>query len=366
MNYKKKINNKKQQKSQTRAPVSAAPRRTPRVAYRGGLDMAGYAHMLADPCSATLQPGFYGSSEGYLARFHKVAAPPTLVGNAACGIILWVPDYTCQGYVSGTSATYNMISVVQNDSTTALDLSGCSFTVSSSSSGLADPAYAFVSGTTCSDARTLSACMRMSYLGQVATTQGMVGCLDIPFSVFDDVIKGGNMTIDGLFELSQSVNRTSLDAIEQKWTPNDGSSSFKGFGSNTVPGSSGDFAVNYNNGSYSLGASAAAMNPHVIGFVWKGFSTAVPASTILQFDCYKNIEWRPQSGSGLANPTPVRTSATSPAQAAVSMLDRATPGWRSATMKVAESAASKVAKSALAYSGQLLTRNAPKLLGFLA
>lgn len=317
-----------------------------------------YTQMLNDPCNATLVPGFYGTSEGYMARFHKVISPVD-VASGTCGAILWVPDFHCVGPVNASQTRYNCITLAGTSSGASVVIDG----YGAGSLAVADPAYNFISGTTAADARTLSACLRMSYLGQMATTQGMVGHIDVAFSAIEDRIAGDALTIDSLFELSQVVQRTNLDPVEQKWTPSAASDKFRGRGDTS--GASPDFLVNNTAGAFSIGVSAAADNPRMIGFVWKGYASATPFSSILQFDLYKNIEWRPQATAGISMPVPQRTSIIPPYSTALMALDATVPGWRAKTRAVAQSGAQAVAKKALAYSGQLLLKQAPKLAGFL-
>lgn len=353
----------KQQKKQKRRTAAANGERPSGNARRGRgagqpVLRADFAQMLADPCNSKLVPGFYGSSEGYLARFHKVLSPAD-VADGTCGAILWVPDFHCVGPVNASQSRYNLICI-------AGTASGASFGIDGYSTGsiaIADPAYGFVSGATAADARTLSACIRMSYLGQMATTQGMVGHVDIAFSNLEDRIRGDTLSIDSLFELSQLVQRTNLDPLEQRWTPTGLSDRFRGPGDTT--GTNQDFAVSVIAGTYAIGGNAAVDNPRVIGFVWKGFASGTPFSSVLQFDCYKNVEWRPQATAGLSMPTPVRTAVVSPANQALATLDAVVPGWRTKAHAVAQSGAQAIAKKALAYSGQLLMRKAPAIAGFL-
>lgn len=317
-----------------------------------------YAQMLADPCNSALVPGFYGSAEGYLSRFHKVIAPHDLA-NATCGALLWVPDYHCVGPVNATQTRYNLILLASTGSGSNLTIDG----YGASGAAIADPAYPFVAGTVATDARTLSACVKMSYLGPMAQTQGMVGHIDIAFSSIEDRIRGDTLSVDSLFELSQVVQRTNLDPIEQRWTPHAGSERFRGPGDTT--GTSQDFVVANVSGAFSIGASVAVENPRMIGFVWKGFASTAAFSSLLQFDLYKNVEWRPQANAGISMPTPTRTSAIPPSQSVLVALDQMSPHWRTSATKVASSGAQTIAKKALAYSGQLLLRKAPALAGFL-
>lgn len=317
-----------------------------------------YAQMLADPCSAKLVPGFYGSSEGYLARFHKVVTPVD-VASATCGAILWVPDYHCVGPVNASQSRYNLICIAGTSSGASVVVDG----YGNGSLAVADPAYGFVAGTVASDARTLSACIRMSYLGPMSSTQGMVGHIDVPFSNLEDRFRGDTLSIDSLFELSQMVQRTNLDPIEQRWTPSTSSDRFKGPGDTL--GKSQDFVVSIISGEYSFGISPAVENPRMIGFVWKGFAPSTEFSRLLQFDCYKNVEWRPQPTAGISMPDPVRTAIVPPAHQALLALDSVVPGWRNKAKSMAQSGAQSLVKKALAYSGQLLVRKAPGMAGFL-
>lgn len=356
-------NNTKQQKKQKRRGAAGNGEKPSNSARRGRgagqpVLRGDYAQMLADPCNSKLVPGFYGSSEGYLARFHKVVAPVD-VASGTCGAILWVPDYHCVGPVAATQTRYNLICLAGTASGATVVLDG----YGTGSLAVVDPCYNFVNGTVATDARTLSACIRMSYLGQMATTQGMVGHIDIAFANLEDRIRGDALSIDSLFELSQVVQRTNLDPLEQRWTPSAASDRFRGPGD--TAGTSQDFAVAVASSVYTLGTAASVENPRMIGFVWKGFASGTPFSSILQFDCYKNIEWRPQATAGISMPNPVRTSTVSPAHQALVALDAAAPGWRNKAHAVMQSGAQAIAKKALAYSGQLLMKKAPGIAGFL-
>lgn len=349
--------------AQSKQKKKNRPQSAPVRVKSGASVMKGdYTAMLNDPCQANLVPGFYGSAEGYLARFHSVVTPHDIASGVG-GAILWIPDYHCIGPVGATETRYNMLSVAVTDNSANFNIDGYGTPATVQSRAVVDPAYSFASGTTCGDARTISACMRLTYLGTMSNARGMVGVIDVPFSVLEDRIRGGTLSVNSLFTVSQLVQRLPLDPLEQKWTPSQGSDTFKGPGD--TAGLRADFCVAVSGGVFSLGDSVANFNPRIIGFVWKGTGTGVTLGSELQFDCYKNIEWRPEAASGLTVPTPTRTHVIPPAQIALSALDSNLPGWRSKAMKAAESGASKIAKKALAYSGQLVMRNAPKMIGFL-
>lgn len=351
---KNKQNEKKKNGNGARAPQPNGRLKGPPANVMHG----NYAEMLSDPCNSKLVPGFYGSVEGYLARFHKVLSPSDVAANN-CGVLLWIPDYHCVGPDGTFNSKYNCISLAGTASNATLNIDG----YGAGSTAVADPAYSFVAGTTAADARTISACIKMSYTGQMATTQGMVGSVDIAFSAFEDRLRGGVLSVDSLFELSQMVQRTSLDPLEVKWTPQDASSKFRGPGDGLRTET--DIPITVISGAYTVGQAAAVDSPRVIGFVYKGFESTRPLSTVLQFDLYKNIEWRPQSTSGLSMPVPVRTSIVPPVNTALALLDSTVPDWRHKTKEMAQSGASKIAKKALAYSGQMVLKKVPALAGFL-
>jgi hypothetical protein len=194
----------------------------------------------------------------------------------------------------------------------------------------------------------------------------MVGHLDLPWSTFEDSIAGSPMTVDKLFQFAQTVQRTSMDPLEIKAAPPLTEPAFKGAG--TSGHEDGDFGIHYVSGTgYDIGESAKVLNPRVIGFVFRGFDTLSGGTLASQFiiDCYKNIEWRPQTASGLTVPEPRRVAAVNTAHQVVSMLDSVMPDWKTRAMNMARGGAQQLAYKALAYSGQLLRKNAPRAVGLL-
>jgi hypothetical protein len=332
-----------------------------------------YMRMLTDPCDSPLIPGFYGSSEGYLSRYHSVANPAGNPTNSSItsGVFLWCPDFTNQGtvtYSATGSSTWNCLIATQDSPGLQVDLRGYigkTQGTTSTSAGIPDPAYGFISGTVADTARCLSACVKMTYLGTLSSTQGIVAHVDLPFSVLEAKITGEGLTIDDFFTLSDMVTRTSLDNMEQKWTPGPLSESFRGYGGGQTPGASADYLVNVNNGVYSVGSNAISSNPRIIGFAWKGFSSATDMASTLQFDLYKNIEWKPQAGGGLSAPRIIRTAAVPPVHVVTSVLDRVNPEWKRKMADVMKSKAAKIAETALAGAGKLVSKRLPNLAGFL-
>jgi len=335
--------------------------------------MNAYARMLTDPCDATLVPGMYGSEEGYLARFHRAVTLPDLsAGSATCALCLWVPDFHNQGQATTSVTRYNLLTWVGATTSQAVDLSGILASTSFpefTSYAVPDPAYDFVAGTVCSDARMLSACIKLSYLGAVSTARGLIGHLDLPWTAFEDAVSGSGVTIDQLFQLSQSVQRTAMEPLEIKATPPLSEPPFKSHAPyGATSGADGDYGIQYQPpGTFTIGASAQVLNPRVIGFVFRGFDEDAGGKLSSQFviDCYKNIEWRPQAKSGLTVPEPRRVSGGNVSHQVVAMLDAAMPGWKTRAHSMMRSGAQGLAYKALAYSGELFRRNAPKVAGLL-
>jgi len=360
------------------------PRGGSNSSQRMGSSMVAYQRMIADPCNSPLVPGLYGTIEGYLSRFHSVISIPSITINTlTSGVILWCPKFHSPGRygsnpstVAGTSgAEYNLITSCTNSTTAGLNLTGYGVATEtfvsvpgatyndSGSLSYPDPAWNFVNGATCSSARTLSACIKMSYFGQMATTQGMVCQIDIPLSQVVDSLNDGSgastLTIDSLFAGSQLVSRTKLDTAEQKWIPSEDGVFMSATSAAAARDIDLDYMVRATRGAtppttsvFTTGTYAQTNNPRVIGFAWRGF--AAGNTFPLQFDLYKNIDWKPEALSGITVPRSVRVAVVPPVQSAVTALDSKGKSWTQEVMHEVESVASSAAKTALAFSGQLV------------
>lgn len=378
-------NKKKKRKAAPGAP--GKKKRNATVAKRRGVGgLAGYQRMIADPCNSPLIPGLYGTMEGYLSRFHSIVSPAAVDGkNMASGVVLWCPKFHNPGRfgsdintVGGTTGSiYNLLISTTETSSTGINFTGVGvgsaevLTAGATynparSQSFEDPAWGFVGGPTCGDARTLSACMRMSYYGTMSDTAGMIAHIDVPLSyLMDGLVDGGTSsyhTVDRFFASSQKVMRTSLDAIDQKWIPSEDGIFLTAPSKANVKDLDSDDLIFYakgatppTTGEFSEGSYARTYNPRVIGFAWRGFNPGAGIAAPIQFDLYKNIEWKPQYGTGITVPRSVRTSITPPVQAAVMALDAGGKSWTQEVVHEVGSVASKVAKSALAFSGELVT-----------
>lgn len=305
--------------------------------------LGSYASMIDDPCNAEILPGFYGTAEGNLQRFHTSFTVDNLEHTATSGFALWAPNY-CSGQASGTSSTYNMIAGWSVTAGGAIPLTG--YTPSSTSPGSytqVDPGYGFLSGSSVADFRCIGACMKATYTGKVTDNAGQLCALNIPFTAYADAIAGGGtLTVDALFAMSTHVMRLPLDPVEIKWRP-DGGLDFRNT-AGTTSALDDDVFIRVTAGAYVVGQRPSIDNPYMIGFAWRGMTSGTMEQLV--FDTYKNVEWRPRPGNGLPLPPPVTTGSGDNRSKVLAILDKVKPGWQVQVLNVAKSLAAKTANAA--------------------
>lgn len=285
--------------------------------------MSAYARMLADPCNATLVPGLYGDSEGLLARLKSEL---TFSGNTdpgTSGYMLWLADsHGAAQVAAGSYRTGSLIGArFTNTSNTVTNTSTypafCGAITASDGSGFSrdDPALHLVNGIA-RDARTLSACIRLAYLGSMQSAAGQVAFLEnLPLT---NVL---GSSVDELFRLATYVKRMGVGTHEVKFRPSENSKFFSTFElSNTTTGSQRDVSSPLTLGSPGSGVTTVEdiRGPRVFGFAWRGTDHA----TNLAFEFIKNVEWRPRTDSGLPTIKPVAIHETSMVHHAERELDR--------------------------------------------
>lgn len=307
--------------------------------------MGAYTSMLVNPCASTLTPGFYGTSEGIMSRFkgnHSFSGG----SSSTSGFMLWIADASGVSSVSETSGVrsgsivgYRSSSYTNrpDNDTAAAAFNAPATTISAGGYSINDPAQAILSlGGVARDARTVSACMRFGYQGTLLENSGMVAYIDnLPVSsiISDD---GTILTTSELFQLSSKVERIGTDVHEVKWRPGPSSDRFRGY---MEPATSRDttsndaiLAIGHDETSPGAGDGQPSFvrDPQsgvkVFGFAWRGL-TPNTSSTSVHFDFIKNVEWRPEQGSGLPNVTPVAMHAVAPVHRAEFELDRRNPLW---------------------------------------
>jgi len=305
------------------------------------------AAMLTDPCGAVLKPGTYGSSSGYMARFHGVSSPMTQT-NSTCGVVLWAPNYFCKGWENAQAVTtYNAYTAAATSTADTLLFNNVpNGAVNGSGFGIEDPAYKFVNGATCASARCVSACLKLTYTGAVVNSAGSVSPIRVPFAVLEGIVNGSVVpTVEAFLQFASETHRLGLDTLEIKWRPSadDTFRTASASGASVVGDDPLVRVVGPSPYIYDIGTKARAEQPYLIGYVWRGMT--VPPSTNIQFDLYKNIEWAPEIGSGLASQPSIQMADSGVTQRALAMLDRAAPGWDT---KVATAIKSKGARAAYA------------------
>lgn len=361
--------NRPKQPKQPRRKRNRRGRRNKQPQRSSGL--SAYARMLADPCNATLVPGIYGDSEGLLARLKNEL---TFSGNSnpgTSGYILWLGDYhgarqsSPAAYRTGslvgarfTSANVSVNNTIAGPAFCSPDLDGSD----NNGFSLFDPAQKLTNGIA-RDARTLSACIRMAYLGSMQAAAGQVAFIEnLPLT---DVL-GTN--VNELFRLATTVKRIGVGNHEVKFRPSENSkffSSYEKADQNTQ--SQSDISSPLTLGSNGTGVTTVedVRGMRVFGFAWRGTDDA----TNLAFEFVKNVEWRPRSDSGLPTTKPVALHDSSMVHLAERELDRKHGGtWSLSSLtgpagQIAETAFTGVLEQVGSSTKKYLTKQAMLQLG---
>lgn len=301
--------------------------------------MKPYARMLADPCGAELIQGLHSTDEGILAKLKTYESPS---GNNQFGYLLWCPHYAGT-YGDNKAQTVAFTSTSANGPTNVTANPAFASTDWTSVRGLTRGAAAvsFVSSTTVSDFRLVSACMRLGYTGTMSDSKGQLAYLE---NISSDALLLGNSgspaTIDDLFRMASHVERLGVDTHELKYRPNPTvTSTFK----------SDKDAV------YTLGTPAASItnmssealrfSPTMFGFAWRGV-----ISSDIYFELFQNIEWRPDAGSGYVTSIPQQVRPAGYLSAVLKYLDDNYPGWTHSAVRGAGYTAGRIAQMALSGS----------------
>jgi hypothetical protein len=231
----------------------------------------------------------------------------------------------------------------------------------STSASFPDPSSGFTHFNVASDARLLSACMRLTYTGRMADTSGELAFIEnLPLDVFlgDDKASwdvANPASVDDLFKLATAVQRMGVDTAEIVHRPDDaGGSVFR-------DARDGALVLERKNNSYlptEIETNARVLQPHVFGFAWRSVGDG-GARVGLTFDFIKNLEWRPRPIIGFTSAVP---RAIGPADGVsvhrvLQALDARSPAWTrrildsagSLAGEVVRMAATGIGKAALSY-----------------
>lgn len=312
--------------------------------------------MVSDPCGADLVPGLYGTSEGLLARTkvgHNLS--PGTFAPITAGYALWCPDFSNTKSIDTPGNVYIFVTDNSSDAPANNELNNNAFFAVPTSQGataltntafhIGDPAAALLESTTVADARCLSACMTMTYLGRMRDSSGeMCFIQNLPLS---ELLTGRSgdlpVSVDQLFTYSSHKNRLGIDTIETVYRPNTLSTDhFRT--SQQSPLLLDLLQVPLRT---KIEPTIASYAPRVFGFVWRNTEGNAPFS----FDFIKNIEWRPEVVSGFTQ-VPMTVSGPSRLETTLAYLDRlskSNPNVWNRILGGASSVGAAIAK--LAYTG---------------
>ena len=334
------------------------PRRRRQVAKLQSSPLVAMADMINDPCGATLTNPEYGaSSSGYMIRHNSISVVDTTSGGN--GYVIWFPDYASGGLTTSFNAVYFNASDANTApiNTTTNPLGSGATATASNGVQIRDPSYTWGATTTVQDTRTAAACMKMMYLGRNDALAGRVAVLEnVPR---DALLTGGGSappTVSEMFAYAQRQQRTSLDPLEVKFRPSDGSEHFR----KTNLEQDSCFVKDAGTTEASIPSSGPTGAGLGIGFAWAG---VIPGSD-LGFDLVKVLEWRPEMISGIvAVPPTIKGPGGNLMSRAVALLDKQHPGWQTEARHVAKTIGAQVVSKAFEGSRDLIMRAAPMLLG---
>jgi hypothetical protein len=295
--------------------------------------------MISDPCNSTLNQGLYGDSEGFLGRFRTNFSNVGAGGSTAtCGFLLVVPNYFGKDPMiafSNADPSYHPLNTTAeaygtgNTGATPPFFQNTAYFTN-------DNASAFVQGTTASDARLISACIRMTYFGSIVNSQGEVSMIEnLPLAT---LLQGGTgsqpMNVNELFQYSGNSMRLGTDTIEVIARPDDDAKHFT------------DHDTKWSRESGStpntlLSEAQKVKQATAFGFAWRN---CIPTAN-QSFQVIRNIEWRPDANLGIAAPT-VRQYTVDLQPSVIATLDRSNPSWTRRIVNGALSVAAQVATTA--------------------
>jgi hypothetical protein len=333
MPSKRKRNNRsKQNESKSAGP----PRKRRRVSPQSSGGISAYAKMLADPCNAELISGLNSTDEGLLARLKTTYSNASTKEN---GFILWDPTYV------GGSSVGNCL--FHADTNSALPTANSVAAPFGGANNVLVGATGFVSSDTVSDFRVVSACVRITYVGTLLDSKGIMASVSaLPVDTFFD----GQATIDevasvdDIMALSGGIERVGTVTHEVNLHPMSSTNSlFKRDSSGAyVLGTAGVSRTSPSNDANRFGAS-------FMGFAWKG----VPTNE-LSFEFIQNIEWRPETRAGFVSVLPRQIKPPGYIATVTAWLDTNYPGWATTATRTVKRAAYNALRSSAPSSLMLL------------
>jgi hypothetical protein len=233
-----------------------------------------------------------------------------------------------------------------------------------------DPAAMLLSGAFGSsivmDARTLSACLRLTYTGRMDASSGEVAFVE-NLSVSNLIGDTGSdsagltMTVDELFQISTSTQRLGVDTLEIVHRGHEvHAATFTDYRDSALLNDS----FQGNTPSAPTIASNKAESPHVFGFAWRGLDTPGNNAS-LTFNLLKNIEWRPEVRTGFTSITPHTVNTENVLAQVHKALDNNNPSWTRRIIDSAASLAGEVVKMAKTGVSAFATRQSRQIMSQL-
>lgn len=297
--------------------------------------------MLNDPCNQPQRAGLYGSAMGNVVPLRNLQFPPSYWDGNKFLYVIWFPDYINQGgTTSGILANIFMFAGPSGGTGPLGPGYGTGdATAPTTAITFPDPAYNIVSGDTYSTARTLSACLKVTYMGSTSAQAGTIYALT---GVSPDMIKyGGTSSFTATFD--QWISTCSSPGLrvssrDVKHRPNLESSEFRDHLVPCITCGTASAPTIHANSTDAVG----------IGFVLYNVSNI----SDYQFEFYKNIEAKAEPAAGIRFPPPRGTDNPGLLSRAVNFLDRNFPNWQVAVKEGASMALSS-ALQAMVLGGRL-------------
>lgn len=288
--------------------------------------------MVADPCNAELVPGLYGTNEGVISRYKRTLQ---LAETNEYGFCLWCPTYGGRNSNEIENRYHNFIAFSPAAiNTNIVNTDGDPMGLHTNTSGgfQAVGAGGFMEGGTVKAFRTLSACLKLQYVGSTSDCAGRIALLEnIPTDILMDL-----PNVQDILNYATRTERLSLETQEVTFRPNNESSKFK---DPTTVFLQSNFV---DEKATTMDPTTQFDQPKFIGFAWAG----VPSNQLV-FETIQNIEWKPDTGLGYVQ-TPIRQDSSTPSfTAALSWLDQRFPNWSTTAFNVAGRAAGRLIDSVL-------------------
>jgi len=343
---------KRQRNARNRRP---ARRRQRNTRAKGDGMIAKYARMVADPCSSTLVPGFYGSSEGFVQRFKTTFTVDDTSGGH--GMVLWDPFLATIYDTHGNAFVYSDNAASDSPTNSIAAPLGTTNYYDNSGEFIQVGAGGFIDSASCSQFRVISACMRITYSGPALSAAGNLAYLeDLPAEVLIEGDSTNPISVSEAFILASKTERFGIETREIVSRPSERSRIWKT--DREAPFNVGVAASS----ATSVSVEGLRMGSTLSGFAWTGID---PLTSPLFIEFIQVIEWKPKATLGFVQPVPKQITPPGFYESVLGYLDAKHPGWTSTLGQVASNMGHRIANAAATGIGQYLAApNQPLRIGW--